>query len=760
MYNGTKYISTIDLSDAYYQIRIAKVSRGCTAFSVSSKGTFQYKRMANGLTNASASLCELIQNIIGSDLEPKVFPYMDDFLILTETFDEHIAVIKEVAKRLNSANLTISATKCYFCMKRTSYVGYTISENGIEPNPERIKPILDMPSPSSLKSVRRLIGMAGWYRRFIPKFAEITAPITETLKKENFPFQWNEKAQDAFEKLKAILTTEPILQSPDFSKPFVLHTDASDTGVGGILTQNINDNERVIAFFSTKLNSAQRNYTTTERECLAVLLAIEKFRPYLDGVKFTVYTDHASLVWLQNMKEPTSRLARWALRLACYDFELFHRKGKDMVVPDCLSRLNCEIIDLEDFRNTKDENYWQTFKATQQGIAMDAENNFYTIENELLYKKVLGRNGSAWKLYVPADYVEMILKDCHDNLTAGHFGTFKTLRRIQENYFWPSMSNDVYHYVTACEQCQASKSSNKRKTNLMGNFRNAAYPWRTIAIDFVGPLVKSKLGNTCMLTVVDQFTKYGLTFPLRHATAELTINRLTNKVFSYFGVPQYIICDNGTQFKSQIFQQMAESRCIEIMYCASYHPQANPAEAFNKILGTALKLYVDQNQHNTWDENLDEIMCAINTSTHSQTQSSPYELLFGHTYIGNGQMHKLLADTNDRSQVEIEDKLSVIWQQAREALKKSHEKAKRYHDKNAREINFDIGDVVWKRNTVLSNKANKVMSKLNPRGIKCIVQGKPAHNMYSLIDFNTKKPLGNFASNELQKGRDNLRSQK
>lgn len=748
-YRGTKYISTIDLSDAYYQIKIAKQSRECTAFAVSSKGTFQYKRMANGLTNASASLCELIQNIIGNDLEPKVFPYMDDFLILTDSFEEHLEVLKELAKRLKTANLTVSSTKCFFCMKRTSYVGYTISEKGIQANPERIKPILQMPSPTNLKAVRRLMGMSGWYRRFIPDFASIVSPITETLKKENSPFKWTPEAEQALDKLKNILTTAPILASPNFDLPFSLHTDASDFGVGAVLTQNIDNEERVIAFFSAKLNKAQKHYTTTEKECLAVILSIEKFRPYLDGVKFVVYTDHASLVWLQNMKEPTSRLARWALRLASYDFELIHRKGKDMIVPDCLSRVHCDAIDLQSFKNSADTEYANLIVNTEK----NNDPGPYRVLNDLLYLQIRGKYGNALRLYVPSDFRIPVLRDCHDDVLAGHHGYWKTLKRIQENYTWPTMAKDTLEYTAKCEECQAAKPGNKNPINTMGNFRDPMYPWRTIAIDFVGPLVRSKKGHAWLLTIVDVCSKYAIAFPLRHATAELTIDRLKKHVFYIYGVPEKIICDNGSQFKSHMFQAFTEKFHVEINFCASYHPQANPAEAFNKILGTALKLYVEDKQHNTWDEKIPQLLCAINSSTHTQTKKTPYEAIYGHKYISNGQWHKAMADVNNRTQEDIEHKLPVLWTEIRESLKTAYDRASRQFNKKANEISYQIGDTVWKRNTVLSDKSKKQMSKLNKRFIKCTVVAVPAHNMYTLTDYNTKKELGNFASNELKPAR-------
>lgn len=183
------------------------------------------------------------------------------------------------------------------------------------------------------KDVRRLMGVANWYRRFLPNYAAITAPIYNLLRK-GVKFEWSEQADAALTQIKTMLMSQPLLSNPDFTKPFIIQTDASDTGIGGVLVQGSGDDEHVVAYYSHKLNAAQRKYQTTERECLAVIVGIEKFRAYVEGVHFTVVTDHASLLWLQNLKDPGGRLGRWALRLQPYDFNLTHRPGRLMVVAE------------------------------------------------------------------------------------------------------------------------------------------------------------------------------------------------------------------------------------------------------------------------------------------------------------------------------------------------------------------------------------------------------------------------------------------
>lgn len=334
--SGSKYLSTIDLSDAYYQIEIEEGSRDYTAFAVSGLGTFRYIRMANGLCNAGSTLCEGIDDVIGCDLEPKVFQYMDDFVVSPETFEEHIEAVNTLLTRLNEGGFSVSLDKSKFCRKSIDFLGYVITENGIQTNKQKIEAILKYPPPKTLKQARRLIGMVVWHDRFISQFSTLLSPVTDTLKNQNLPYRWTKEADEAFNEIKEALVNAPVLALPDYTVPFNIHCDASNVGVGAMLTQVQDGQERVIAYYSSKLTPDQQKYFTTEKECLAVILALENFRKYIEGTRVTVYTDHASLLWLHKFKESNGRLVRWALRLQAYDIDLKHKKGKHMFVPDAL----------------------------------------------------------------------------------------------------------------------------------------------------------------------------------------------------------------------------------------------------------------------------------------------------------------------------------------------------------------------------------------------------------------------------------------
>lgn len=299
--NETKFISSIDLKDAFWQVELEKSSREITAFTIPGRPLYHFTRMPFGLCNSGQTMCRLMDIVIPSSMREFIFVYIDDLLVVAADFDTHIKRLQIVAECLKKANLTININKSKFCMREIKYLGHIVGNGRISPDPDRVRSIVEFPRPTTIRQVRRFLGMAGWYRRYINNFSDVAAPITDLLKTTD-RFTWTPEAMVAFDSLKICLTTAPVLTHADFSLPFYIQCDASLLGVGGVLFQVKDGGEHPIAYMSKKLNSAQRNYSVTELECLAAILCIREFRCYIEGMRFTVITDHAALKWLMEKK--------------------------------------------------------------------------------------------------------------------------------------------------------------------------------------------------------------------------------------------------------------------------------------------------------------------------------------------------------------------------------------------------------------------------------------------------------------------------
>lgn len=720
-----RYLSSIDIKSAYWQIKIAEESREKTAFTIPGRGLFQFKRMPFGLTNAPATWQRLIDQILGPKLEPSVFVFLDDIIIVTSTFPEHVKVLSEVFERLISAGLTINKEKTQLCRSELKYLGYKVNFRGLHVDPDKVSALENIPSPTSKKAVRSFIGATSWYRRFIPDYATKIAPLTKLLHK-NTVFKWSEEAEQSFQKIKQLLIDAPILSCPKFDLPFELHCDASDEGIGCVLTQNYEDGEHVISYASRTLNRAEKHYSTTEKECLAVIWGIEHYRSYLEGAKFTVYTDHHSLIWLANLKDPRGRLARWAVRLQAFNFELKHRKGKDNAVADLLSRTATkeaqeEEIDLaliEVKQGVKDG--W--FQAVYDNVLNHPENYpSWQIKGNTLYKYIRPRQPEIdhrfeWKLVVPKDYREQVYRECHDDPKSGHLGFYKTYHRILQLYYWPKMKFDIANYVRRCTICQAAKPEQKRPAGMMGENRSVSQPFEIIAADVIGPLPRTPRGFKYILVVTDLFSKYTLLFPLRSLSSKLIAEHLEERVFLIYGSPRALISDNGPEFIGKETRNLCASYGIKMFFNARRHAQANPTERYNRTIITMIRSYVGD-YHHKWDECLPKLGFALRTAKSEVTGYTPASLVFGREIT---RMENIDGNCNSGIGQDVSpyrshnSKLKKIYEDVEKRLALAHIRSARQYNLRRRNMEFYEGDHVWKRNFVQSSKEKNVISKFAP----------------------------------------------
>lgn len=657
----SKFFSVIDLSKAYWQIPLEETSRDMTSFRAG-KHLYRFKVMPFGLKGAPITQTKLMNRVLGFDLEPQVHVYLDDIIITSKTLPEHFQLLRKVTERLKAANLSISLEKSRFCQKRISYLGYTISEEGLAIDSRKVQPILDYPTPRTPKEIRRFMGMVSFYKQFIDRFSDLTAPITDLLKGKKKKPEWTKAAEQSFLKIKAVLVSPEVLANPDFSLPFVIESDASDVAVGAVLLQVLEGIRRPIAFFSKKLSPTQQRYAPTEKECLGVILAIEKFRHYVEGSRFTVITDAQSLIWLKQISAEggSAKLIRWALKLQQYDFDLLYRKGALNVTADAMSRA-VNVVGIKDIEYEK---------LKKDIISNEVDYKNFKVVNGKIYKLVSSRLGDSrfeWK-YVP-EVTERIqlMQDAHDE---AHFGRFKTLRKLQERYYWPRMQDDVNKYCRGCDVCQRSKYPNTNRVPVMGKRKLASFPWQVVSVDFVGPFPRSISGNTMLLVVTDLFSKFVVIQPMREAKTGPLVTFLENMIFLLLGVPEIIISDNGVQFTSKEFARLLERYHVTHWRNANYHPANNPTERVNRVIVAAIRTYLKGN-HREWDKDIHKVAMAIRTAVHESTNFTPYFVNHGRNYVSSGKEYRTLRETGNDQEFdpnEINENLKEVYEVVKENL--------------------------------------------------------------------------------------------
>lgn len=765
----TKYISAIDLKDAFWQIPLDLKSREKTAFVVPGRPLYHWTVMPFGLCNAPQRMMVLMDKVIPQELKETVFVYLDDLLVVSIDFKSHIETLEKVATCLKQAGLTINIKKSSFCFKEVNYLGFVVGDGCLKTDPEKTSSILKFPVPKSKRQVRGFLGLSGWYRRFIADFAGIAAPLSDTLKGEKFVM--TKEAEKSFEQLKILLTSPPILAQPDFHKTFYLQCDASNSGVGAVLFQiNENNEEQPIYYYSSKLTSAEKNYSVTERECLAVIKAIKKFRPYLEGYVFNVITDHSSLKWLMSTKDLSGRLARWSLKLQAYTFNILHRKGKDNIVPDCLSRqFSVDCFDLElcpsedicEFTiDLKDKSF--TDKEYLDLISYVEENQEQLpdlkVSDGFVYKRTCHYIGDdifdikTWKLWIPSSLRSKLISDAHDPPDKAHGGIAKTLHRLRERFYWPYMPLEVRAYIKSCEKCQISKSPNFILRPPLGSSFMVERCFQHLYIDFLGPYPRTKKGNTKMFIVLDELSKFVLLEPLASSKNSLIITYLKERVFDVFGTPETILSDNGKEFNSKDFRSFLESKGIKLLFTPKYSPQSNSSERVNRSIVEAIRCYVKE--HSTWDQNIGEIASALRSSVHQTLRTTPYEALFGQTMIQCGEDYKLLKklDALNSTGVEVvpkSDRMQIMRDYFKDHIKKANENSANRYNTRAKENSFRVDQEVFCRTFPLSNFSNNYVAKFAPKFRKSRVLKILGKNRYELSDMNGRS-LGIYHAKDIK----------
>ncbi|XP_061724302.1 uncharacterized protein LOC133530409 [Cydia pomonella] len=777
------YMSTLDLRSSYWQVMLREADRDKSSF-VCPLGTFRFKRMPFGLKNAPATFQRLIDRLRSCSAlkDVTVLAYLDDLLVISEGYQRHLQDLEAVFKRLAEFNLHVNREKCAFARESVKYLGHVITQQGVSTDPDKVSAVLEMKEPGTLKHLRTFLQTCSWFRKFIPNFSKVSEPLTR-LTRKNQVWIWGSEQTQAFLELKRLLTTAPILVQADFSRPFILRTDSSNYALGAVLLQGDGNEERPIEYASRLLNAAERNYSTTEREALAVVWAVERFRPYLDGQPVVIGSDHQPLRWLLSLKSPAGRLVRWALRLQAFDIRFEYTPGKANVVADTLSRPVCSgdsredcgvysvVFDLptknpaelrrEQLADPEVEKIVKEVEGSNEVASRRWTERGYLMEQGVLYRYNPDSDSETPQLVIPISLRAEILKECHDSPVAGHPGVDRTYQKIAQLYYFTGMRRIITDYVKACIHCQRYKAINTKPPGLLQtplmNQRN-----EVLAMDLFGPLPPGDQGERWIFLVEDTATRWTELYALKDATAEACAVILVEEYFMRFGLPRRVISDNGVQFISAVMRQCMAALGIKQNLAPLYHPEANPAERKNRDMKPMLAQLVEED-HTSWPRKLPVIRFALNSARCRTTGKSPAYLTFGREMRSPTEvihdLRAILGKDNFVPQItpylqSFLNSLSGI----RERVEIQQDKAKEYADASRRPSEeFEVGDLVLLKSHLVSNTSKDVTAKFLPRRDgPYVITEKVSPTTYSIASIDQPDiSLGRYHTQDLTRYRGN-----
>ena len=648
--------TTLDLMKGYHQIKMSPESKDKTAFTCH-LGLFQYKRMPFGLTNAPATFQRLMNKLFSGAEWNFVFVYLDDILIVSKSFEEHRRHVEKVLQDLEEVGLKLKPKKCAFAQTNIDYLGHTLSPQGVQPNEAKVAAVKEFPRPTSSTEVRRFLGMVNFYRRHVPNLASVARPLTGLTRKDKdtgslVKFVWDDQCESAFEKVKEMLVSAPLLHPPDLTKPFYLWTDASGKGFGALLEQEGEDKKRYpIAYASRQTNPAEAKYAPTELEVAALVYAVEHFEVYLLGNNFTVYTDHKALVsaFISHMGSQTKGLlARWYLRISRFlpQMRLEYKPGSANTVADSLvenkesttvlqvtketpclkliqeqQKQDQELSDLIEY--LCDKLLPSDGQTARNVVSMSMKG--FVIDNGILYYEG-GDTPEKRRLVVPKHLQSQVLDEQHDGIFAGHFGYKRMYSRLKPYYYWKGMSSDILKKCESCVDCASVQGQGFKGRPPLVNIPVGG-PFECIGMDFV-ELDQSADGNRYALVLQDYLTKWPEVYAVANRKAETVAACLVDLIWRH-GVPSRIIHDRAAEFLSEVIQETAHLMGMTQLPTSGGHPQTNGlVERFNRTLKQMLSKLVNKNGRN-WDKMLGGVLFAYRSTPHQSTGMSPFYLLYG-----------------------------------------------------------------------------------------------------------------------------------
>ncbi|KAG7310665.1 hypothetical protein JYU34_003468 [Plutella xylostella] len=718
---GNQFYTTLDLASGYYQIGIRESDKYKTAF-VTPDGHFEFNRMPFGLANAPATFQRIMNQVLGTARHKEALAYLDDVIIPSKDIEEGMARLESVLELFLNAGLTLNLSKCFFFGRKVDYLGFEVSAEGIRPGSRKIEAVERFPTPENQHNVRQFLGLASFFRRFVPGFSVIAKPMTQLLKKDA-KWVWGPEQETAFRSLQKALAEKPTLALYNPQAETELHTDACKIGVAGILLQRDRENVlKPIAYFSRQTTPEEQNYSSYDLETLAVVSSLQKFRVYLIGVPFTIVTDCNSLRATFQKRDMLPRVARWWEQMQEYNFCIEYRPGKSMAHVDALSRnpiLGSPPISY-DVLTVNDSNWLVTVQDADDEVqriigilnnseltdVVDIKTN-YKVKNGKLFR--ITPQGDRW--VVPKGVRWQVVKQNHDDI--GHFALDKTLEKISSNYWFPKMRHFIKKYVNSCLECAYSKSSGGKRPGLLHPIEKVNTPFDTIHTDHVGPFVRSSKGNIYILVLIDAFTRYIYLKPVKNTKSSTSI-RVFREYFGIFGVPRRVISDRGTSFTSTPFKKFMREKGIKHVLNAVATPRANgQVERYNKTVVDSLTAKCVGSAENKWDDHLPDVQWGINNTLNKGINRTPSEALFGIRLTGSTEAPLVTELGPDVTDTSGHQSLDEIREDISHHVRTNQEAQKIYYDKKrSPAIKYKVGDLVRVERHVPATGTSK---KLTPK---------------------------------------------